>query len=47
MAMIAQVFVGVGYVVDRQAIQLCGTDFTLMEKLLPGRTRRQLKNKFK
>eukprot|EP00727_Mastigamoeba_balamuthi_P010833 m51a1_g6372 hypothetical protein (1150) ;mRNA; r:126741-131727 len=30
-----------------RALRMCGTDFSLMEKLLPGRTRKQIKAKFK
>ena len=30
-----------------KCLQECGTDFSLMELLFPGRTRRQLRNKFK
>ncbi len=30
-----------------KSLQQCGTDFSMIEKLFPGRTRKQLKNKFK
>ena len=30
-----------------QGLQQCGTDFTMMLTLFPGRTQKQLKNKFR
>ncbi len=30
-----------------KSLQQCGTDFSMIEQLFPGRTRKQLKNKFK